>query len=1171
MNTFYGGPRGQNFILSKIFHNTQELKEDLKLGVNSPIKIGGLIMISYGGTPDSDNYIDNLQKDIQEGQNNCNASIYEKICIGSESESQNFDNIIYYDNSSFPYYAYKFLTSSLGVTKPPLNFIQNFNIDVTTEPQLNLSGESINWWQLYGVEETEDNGQLKIDDNAYYDALECYLYSMQSTDMTIHSLLNNIKENETIVGNFVLYKNQTKMETIHLTVFYIRTQNQYIENTQTAQLDLSSYFVIAKISGFYQPPEELSEIKGFAYDSQNNKILLGSAAENTDQIAAFPNNSIIIGNELLPLEDSNVIVLGQYNSSITPQGVSAQAKQKFILSDGTEAQNRHNFFGIYQEPSGEYKIVLNNEVIHETAKNFDTLNRKLEAIKNLPIINTFLDENYNKKQIPASKQDFLFCQDEVWREININQYENLFIPEPECNFHFIMPYIEDLELEKVELIYATNSAQSDYTFAAYKTESESTRENEIINGVFKPRETSDTSEYLVTFTPYTEENINIGLYPNRNYQIKAYYKTKGQCKYGLVVGIDKTATSSPLLYNLNNEATLREFNRTFTITLDNIKPTDGFATTKDGQISDIFMIGFVSQFQNYFKYFNFDTKDIYTTTTGDIEILNNQNPIEAKDLQNKTTYKFGDYIYTNKYVKDPTTHPYKLFQYVSTDPTIYYTSTKWKDNFCYKNTTWHIPDDDYELLWVDVTEEIEKINSQTDYYGAGYAYSIFHNGFFDFWYMADKIANSSNLKPFYTGETPIDNSLLPSEFYIIPNIGDYYTPDEGVTKYYVMGVNHDKYYKGTQYTSEFDSSGNFQTLTDIEINNEDNIGTAAFTFGFMDKEYSIDFKEDAWGYGLGDTDFRFKNIIEWMPVVDGKGGYGKDTHYFTNYLCTEAKNIPFEKDGVISIPTTLYQCNKHYISETATNNPHWNDSTYSGNWTAVTTNNFFNTLGVSGHFSNCGYHNLNTNASTYNFGYYKDSHEPLERNNTITKADLHLGFGFTTDNKYVKKRIIATTLPSTRTGKNSDEIIYSLHKIFLPSEYELINTWNKAAAGNVEILHDTQYPFFDSTQSFIDSMVDNSIFWTRSPSASNGWVMAKKNENNISTGTFNFSNTSRHKQDINVDSFLPESAFSYEVQNPNYTKVYFYFYADGCYTAIGPSHFYLKTTFKAIPWKMFCI
>ena len=148
--------------------------------------------------------------------------------------------------------------------------------------------------------------------------------------------------------------------------------------------------------------------------------------------------------------------------------------------------------------------------------------------------------------------------------------------------------------------------------------------------------------------------------------------------------------------------------------------------------------------------------------------------------------------------------------------------------------------------------------------------------------MINKISQTQYLKYFYDGtkvneEIKENNHLiLPQSFSLDPRIGDYYTPDEGTTKYYLAAVNEDEYYNGTEPISEFTEDGKHTTLTNYE---ETQKATAAFTFA-IPEEYTISIQEDAWHWPNGQATFEFNSICEFVKPTDSHGGM----NYYTNNL-----------------------------------------------------------------------------------------------------------------------------------------------------------------------------------------------------------------------------------------------------------------------------------------------
>ena len=56
--SFYGGPKGQDFNISRVFNNrSHDLLEDLKMRWYSPVNVGDYVFISYGDIHAQDKYV----------------------------------------------------------------------------------------------------------------------------------------------------------------------------------------------------------------------------------------------------------------------------------------------------------------------------------------------------------------------------------------------------------------------------------------------------------------------------------------------------------------------------------------------------------------------------------------------------------------------------------------------------------------------------------------------------------------------------------------------------------------------------------------------------------------------------------------------------------------------------------------------------------------------------------------------------------------------------------------------------------------------------------------------------------------------------------------------------------------------------------------------------------
>ena len=74
MLSFYGGPAGKDFTITKIFPNKTAMDADIALGNNSPIYAGDYVLISYGD-PNQPEFAENLTVD---GDISYNATLWKK-------------------------------------------------------------------------------------------------------------------------------------------------------------------------------------------------------------------------------------------------------------------------------------------------------------------------------------------------------------------------------------------------------------------------------------------------------------------------------------------------------------------------------------------------------------------------------------------------------------------------------------------------------------------------------------------------------------------------------------------------------------------------------------------------------------------------------------------------------------------------------------------------------------------------------------------------------------------------------------------------------------------------------------------------------------------------------------------------------------------------------------
>lgn len=166
MINFYGGQKGENYVISKVFSNRAALIDDLKLEENSEVGLYEIIMISYGeysSDIDSDYYnnlkADNKHLELAEGENlldkdnlnNFNSALFQKVPNGNWQKTDVFieENVQFDENGDLKnpndiiqigLYKYQFLTSSMGAT-----------------PRLQLfTGEAKEAWEEPEVIERED-------------------------------------------------------------------------------------------------------------------------------------------------------------------------------------------------------------------------------------------------------------------------------------------------------------------------------------------------------------------------------------------------------------------------------------------------------------------------------------------------------------------------------------------------------------------------------------------------------------------------------------------------------------------------------------------------------------------------------------------------------------------------------------------------------------------------------------------------------------------------------------------------------------------------------------------------------------------------------------------------------------------------------------------------------
>ena len=86
MYSFYGGQKGQDFKINRIFSNrAEDMVNDLKARWMSPVNVGDYIFISYGDpsrmNEEDSIYNTNLQKDLQDSGKSYTNSLWQKIYV----------------------------------------------------------------------------------------------------------------------------------------------------------------------------------------------------------------------------------------------------------------------------------------------------------------------------------------------------------------------------------------------------------------------------------------------------------------------------------------------------------------------------------------------------------------------------------------------------------------------------------------------------------------------------------------------------------------------------------------------------------------------------------------------------------------------------------------------------------------------------------------------------------------------------------------------------------------------------------------------------------------------------------------------------------------------------------------------------------------------------------
>lgn len=266
---FYNGPKGSNFYIADTKSNSEELQADLDLLNNSPIPAGAYVMISYRGTEDTASY--QLNKSID--SINLNSSIWQKQIL-NKNEIENYENnnirILQAAATTFPKWCYVFITSSQGEVGDSINIIDTFNVDTTTSYNKPNNG---------GTTTEKKLDKIGFEDFESQDALDAFLREVFEYYYKASGNHEEFKKlNDTVIGNFYLYKTCNPNETlqkIYMSVYYICNSIKKETQTDGTEKIKSDYF-ISKISGYYTPPKELTSINGFEYNERTGSLRLGN-------------------------------------------------------------------------------------------------------------------------------------------------------------------------------------------------------------------------------------------------------------------------------------------------------------------------------------------------------------------------------------------------------------------------------------------------------------------------------------------------------------------------------------------------------------------------------------------------------------------------------------------------------------------------------------------------------------------------------------------------------------------------------------------------------------------------------------------------------------------------------------------------------------------------------
>ncbi len=135
MDSFYGGPPGQSFVIKQIFTSkngaTDSLKADLALGWSSLITVGDFVYVSYGLPSDPDNY--NKYKQIDETAEN--KSYNSTLWIKHYNEDQKVNSEYSISNANGLRYD---LISSMTGAVPEISATIEYSLDAGSDPEVEV-------------------------------------------------------------------------------------------------------------------------------------------------------------------------------------------------------------------------------------------------------------------------------------------------------------------------------------------------------------------------------------------------------------------------------------------------------------------------------------------------------------------------------------------------------------------------------------------------------------------------------------------------------------------------------------------------------------------------------------------------------------------------------------------------------------------------------------------------------------------------------------------------------------------------------------------------------------------------------------------------------------------------------------------------------------------------